>query len=203
MKTHNEHTGANRPPRAVNIPSLQERQEFWSWGYANEAFENVLEACGFISNPPQPLSKAVWRILYTGIITTYARPFTKSFGGHRLPLEIVPEEHVKLHEAIMQTRHKEIAHVDATTYQADDPQIGNINQIRITMTKDHNSLAVVHMTCPIPEIKQLTRQLLKKAEYHVGKFRRKYIDNSMLPPGDYKLNLDQMGLPLFIGVKRL
>jgi hypothetical protein len=34
----------------MNIPSLHERQEFWSWGYANCAFEQVVEGCNFLSN---------------------------------------------------------------------------------------------------------------------------------------------------------
>jgi hypothetical protein len=187
-------------PANMNVPSLKERQEFLSWGYANHSFEYVVEACNYISSPPEPLSTAVWRIMFAGIIGTYARPFTVSRGGYRLPQGIVPKKHLKLHATIMDKRHKEIVHIDAQDYQADDPQFGNINQVRISVTKEGTSLNVTFTGLAISEIKELSRELLEKAEYHVGKFRRKYITNARLPTGDYKLNLDQNNLPPFIKV---
>src|SRR5689334_1838037 len=105
----------------MNSPSLKERQEFWTWAYAHVSFEYVVEACAFISVPPKPLANAVWRILFSGIVTTYARPFTNCRGTKPLPANIVPKERLAFHKAIIDLRDKEIAHVDAKTYEAADP----------------------------------------------------------------------------------
>jgi hypothetical protein len=155
----------------------------------------------FISTPPAPLSEEVWRTLYTGIVAMYARPFTHSYGAKKLPAElIVPKKHLKFHNAIMDSRNKEVAHVDAVDYKADDPNIGNINQVRVTFGKGEHTLTVTSTNLDVSEIQKLSQQLLDKAEYHAEKFRRKHISPAPLPPGEYKLNLDPNIPQLFIPV---
>lgn len=171
------------------------------WAYACVSFQQVVEACSFLSSPPVPLAKEVWRTLYTGIVVSYARPFTRSYGGERLPENIVPKKHLSFHAAIMDTRHKESAHIDASTYQADDPQVGNINQVRVTFTKTNYYLSATSTNLAILEIKQLSHCLLTKAEYHTEKFRLKYISTAALPPGEYKLNLDPNVPGLFVNAE--
>jgi hypothetical protein len=174
----------------MRVFSLQERQKFWSWGYATQSFQYVVAACDYIANPPKPLAGGIERILYTGIIATYARPFTKSWGVEALPQEIVPKKHLKLHMAILDARNKEIAHVDARDYKADDPQFGNINQIRLKVTKTEKCLSATCTRLEIGEIRQLSCKLSEKTKYHVDKFCRKYIASGDLPIGTYKLNID-------------
>jgi hypothetical protein len=139
----------------MNIPSVQERQKYWKWAYASVCFENVVEACSFIFKPPQPLPKAIRRIMVTGIVATYARPFTQSHSANKIPEDIVPKKHLSLHKGKMDTRHKEAAHVEARNYEADDPGFGNIDQVRITITKGQLGFYVLSTEPPFPELKQL------------------------------------------------
>jgi hypothetical protein len=185
----------------MSIPSIQERQQYFMWAYAHQSFRNVVKSCRFLSAPPVRLSDQVWRTLYTGIVAMYARPFTNSYGATKLPAEmIVPKKRLKLHNAIMDSRNKEIAHVDASDYKADDPSLGNLNQVRVTFTKGEHILTVSSTSLAVSEIHQLSQQLLEKAEYHVDKFGRKHIEAAPLPPGDYKLNLDETIPHLFIPI---
>ena len=187
-------------PAIMNIPSLQERKEFWAWGYANCAFEEVVEGCNFLSNSRIPIPYALRRILIAGIVATYARPFTASHGGHTIPKTVVPKEHLALHQQLMDVRHKEIAHVDAQNYLSDDEHFGNINQVRIRVRNGRNTLSAISSDPPIPQVKHLALILLEKAEYHVGKFRRKYIHSARLADGEYRLSLEESTSSPFIKV---
>jgi hypothetical protein len=164
--------------------------EFWSWGYANCAFQRVVEGCKFLSRPPTPIPDYVRKLLLAGIVVTYARPFTVSHGAHTIPKSVVPKKYAALHQQLMDIRHKEIAHVDAQNYLADDQQFGNINQVRITVRKGQNTLSAISTEPPVGQILQLADILLDKAEYHVERFRRKYINRARLRDGDYKLSLE-------------
>ena len=84
-KASTAHQNRLTMPAPMNIPSLQERKEFWSWGYANCAFEEVVEGCNFLFNAPKPIPYAPRKLLIAGIVATYARPFTASHGAHTIP----------------------------------------------------------------------------------------------------------------------
>jgi hypothetical protein len=187
----------------MSIPPVEERQNYFMWAYAHVSFRQVVDACRFIIAPPTPLPEGVWRILFTGIVVSYARPFTKCYGAKTLPTKIIPKEDLEFHKAIMDARHKASAHIDALSYQADDPQIGNINQVRVTFTKTDHTLSIIQANLEVSSISRLSSQLLEKAEYHAEKFRRKYISNAALPPGTYKLNLDPNIQKLFCSVENL
>jgi hypothetical protein len=173
----------------MSTPSLQERQNFWVWAYARHSFRNALAGCDFIAKPLVPLSKPFRRIIVTGVITTYARPFTRCCGIQKLPQNIIPKHRLKIHESILDQRNKEMAHVDASDYQADNPLIGNINQVRIRIKRDETSFSVTMTEPPWADFRPLIAELHEKAIYHTEKFRDKYIDNQGLAIGEYLLNI--------------
>jgi hypothetical protein len=186
----------------MNTPSLRDRQTFWMWAYALEAFVQTVGACDYLLAAPPDLPDAVRKIILTGIVVTYARPFTRGDGVQALRSDMVPQRLRCLHNSIIEKRHKERAHTDAQGYQADDPEFGNINQIRVRVSKDRADSEFIVMTTepPLSELRQLASELREKAYHHTDRFMNKYIERC-LSPGEYKVAVDPAGSEPFIKVK--
>src|SRR5438045_1384958 len=113
-------------------PTLEERKSIWLWCYASESFDKVIKACDFLSGTPPAISKSTVEVLVSGIIVTYAKPFTHGRGVGKLEAtKVVPLAFKKTHELLMDLRHKTIAHLDGEDFRADDPAFGNIHQVRV------------------------------------------------------------------------
>ncbi len=189
----------------MSTPSLDERKEFWLWNYARHCFKHVIQSLDFLeksaTTPPDP----VRRVLTTGIVVTYAKPFTSCHGVQRLREDVVPNEHKNLHQAMMGFRHKMMAHIDAEDFQPDDPSFGNINQVRVTVYSGHYTAHVMapdsDLLTEALELKGLARQLLEKADYHKSKFAKRYIARASLPSGEYLLSIDPKDSVAFVPAK--
>jgi hypothetical protein len=166
----------------------------------------VVTSLDFLSNTPDSLPKELQDTLASGIIVTYAKPFSACYGVTPLPAKIVPQKYRKFHEVIMDLRNKAFAHIDAKGFQADDPTHGNINEVRVTFAKANY---VVHVMMPsfrtiepLP-IKPLCQTLLDKCTYHVDRFANKYLERQAkaVNSGEYKVSVDPNDNVAFVPAK--
>lgn len=189
-------------PTSMPTPTLKDRQDLWLWTYANHCFTQVVAACNFFLSPPAtPVPKAIHRLVIAGAIATYGKPFTHWKGVGRLDESIVPRVHMSIHQELMDLRHMLIAHVDAERFQADDPTFGNINQVRLSMTKEHHEIMVTDVAVEFPrpdKAKQLSEYLESEMLQKMRGFAEAYIADSCLPSGEYRLNIDPKELRAFV-----
>jgi hypothetical protein len=185
----------------MTTPTLEERKTYWKWAYAAECFKDVKRTLEYTVQSPVP-DEAIGRIFLAGIVATYAKPFTNCHGVGTLDRRIIPQEHLKIHNAILNLRHKAVAHFDALNYKADDPSFGNINQVLInkdkTQTYGYTILLLSHGFLLDLPICDLCSKLLTKAEYHTARFEKKFISGPELAPGDYLLNIDPLEKRAFV-----
>ena len=151
-----------------------------------------------------PLPEPVRRVLFAGVCATYAKLFLRCHGVGSLPDNVVPAQHLQHHKQLLDLRHKALAHLDALNFQADDPQIGNLNEVRLILAKGQYPIEIRNLspdTLKPTLTKALCRELLDKCDYHIGKFTRKYAENTRLGSGEYKLTIDPKDQVPFIPVK--
>jgi hypothetical protein len=179
-------------------PSLDERKQFFMWAYARQSFHDVHKSARYLAAPPAPLSKEVKRMLFIGIVVTYARPFSQCHGLEKMLVDVVPKRFANLHRELMDMRNKEAGHIDAVGYEPTGSEFGNINQVRIAIKPCYSEIHVFSTDIPTGEIRELSQQLYDKAVYHVERFRTKYIEKSNLSRGEYRLNIDSSDPRSFI-----
>jgi hypothetical protein len=182
-------------------PTLEERKIYWRWTYAAKCFVSVKTSMEYIRK--NPISDPdVAAIFLAGVITTYAKPFIKSYGVGFFDEKIIPTELLKVHRHILDLRHKAYAHIDAVDYKADDPEFGNINQVVIWKDKSSYGFQII-LQNSIDDLKtlkihDLCCKLLEKSEYHTSRFERKFVSVPELRPGKYLLNIDPQDARAFI-----
>lgn len=182
-------------------PSLEERKIYWKWTYATKCFNSVKTSLEYVQKNPIS-DKDVATIFLCGIITTYSKPFIKSYGVGLFDEKIIPREFLKDHRHILDLRHKAFAHIDAVDYKADDPEFGNINQVVIWKDKSNYGFQII-LEDSIEALKtlkihNLCCKLLEKSEYHRSRFEKKFISVPELRPGNYLLNIDPLETRAFI-----
>ena len=174
-------------------PTLEENKTYWKWAFASICFRAINSTLKHLKKNPSP-DEDFGHVIVAGIIATYAKPFTKCHGVGNLDHRIIPQEHIKTHNTIMELRHKVIAHLDALNFQADDPTFGNINRVIIIKAKTGECdfsvlLPSTNFIGNLP-IQDLCSKLLLKADYHLRRFELKYTYKPELRPGKYLLNID-------------
>ena len=141
-----------------------------------------------------------------GLIVTYAKPFTKCHGAGSLEEKMIPAKDRKIHEHLLDLRHKTVAHLDAVNFRADDKQFGNINQVRLKSTKDGYEFSGILLPLDMDRSKvmrNIATTLINKLDYHIDRFTRKYVDGNSLKPDEYTLNLDPSKPEPFLPAKPL
>jgi len=186
---------------ATAAPNLEERRNFWLWTYASDAFKEVVSTWDAFMAIRRQLSEPVQKTLTAGLLVTYAKPFLPCHGVGKLPESVIPTALLNAHKALLDLRHKSFAHLDASNYQSSDPNIGNVNQVRLAQTKEHYKIEFI---TPSPDIlikckiRALAAMLSDKATYHTDKFIEKYIHKLRLKPGEYRLSLDPIDNTPFV-----
>ena len=182
-------------------PSLDERKRLFVWAYARQSFEHAHKTARFLASATSPLPEDVERILFVGMVVTYARPFTSCRGLDKMIVDVIPKRFLNLHKELLDTRNKEAGHLDALGYEPDNSDFGNINQVRVRIKRGYTEIVVFRTSLPQGEIGELSKLLYEKACYHVERFRAKYIEKSTLRPGEYRLNIDPKDSRSFIKIQ--
>jgi hypothetical protein len=187
-------------------PSPKERQEYWLWCYASEAFRQVIASWDFLEKSTDSLPADVRSIISAGILVTYAKPFLRCHGVGCLPDTVIPKHLRTVHSFLIELRHKTMAHLDASNFQAPKGGLGNILQLRLFRNSGTWDIAFIKPSENILRgcrIRELTVLLFEKAEYHVDKFTRKYVEKLNLPKGEYVLSLNPNDIEPFISAPPL
>jgi hypothetical protein len=81
---------------------------------ANKTFKAVHQGC--LELVPSGLSETspLYFPVVAGLICLYGKPFKYNEGVGKLPIEMVPEEHLSLHDQLIVIRDKLYAHSDAS-----------------------------------------------------------------------------------------
>jgi hypothetical protein len=89
-------------------------QEVWLMFQANKTFKAVHQGC--LELVPSGLSETspLYFPVVAGLICLYGKPFKYNEGVGKLPIEMVPEEHLSLHDQLIVIRDKLYAHSDAS-----------------------------------------------------------------------------------------
>ena len=191
----------------MSEPSLEERKSAWLWNYAHTCFQATLAGCDFYERESDQKSADGLSVLFTGLVVTYAKPFTRCHGVGALPLVVVPPELLKYHEATMDFRNKLFAHLDAANFVPDDSSFGNLN--RVTVEKNglgkwvvsHSSIEIAPLYREL-RIRELAEKMLRKADYYMDRFNERFVAARAFKPGRYILNVDPADTRAFIRISR-
>jgi len=190
----------------MKTPTLNERRQAWLWAYAKTNFRLVMEACELLEQADssgQPMSYQERYVLEAGIIATYGRLVAAGcHGAGKLDINeiAVSAELRKLHADVVDFRHKLVAHLDAVGFDADKPETGNINQVRIVVGPEREWYigclqSKGHLFSPV-ELKALSQAWHEEAVKRCEAFCDKWSAEFSWKPGQYILNLeDEKGDP--------
>jgi len=134
-----------------------------------------------------------------GLICLYARPFTNNRPVGPLSEDIVPKEHLKLHQDIIHARHTLFAHADASAMIRPDDYPNDL--LFVNNGKGHH----FNMTRFLPEppvfewMIPLLDALIKKTRYHSNKFTKKLKGHfgPFKNIGEFRLNVLDPAAPIF------
>jgi hypothetical protein len=182
-------------------PTLEERKNYWKWVYATKCFEQVKSSFKFIRQNPNLDQDVAW-VFISGIVVTYSKPFTASYGVGVFDERIISRHLLKDHNQILDFRHRIFAHIDAVNFKADDPNFGNLNQVVISKGRKKYgcTLNLIDAVGFLQKIKidELCCDLIRRADYQMRRFERKYVAVREFPTGDYLLNIDPQKTEAFI-----
>ena len=166
-------------------------QQQWLQVYSWQSFRLARDAAEILlAEDPYPNPESViQKCAVTCMYTAYCRPFGHNHGAGQLPAEqVVPREYADLHARMFEYRDKAIAHSDN---EPDDVVTCAVNQVHLLISGGNRSVSpIIHF----PQKHELVRIvehcaiLIRKAEYHMQKFGKKYVSPLHLGDGRYRLN---------------
>jgi hypothetical protein len=188
----------------MSSPTLQERKEFWLRCFADECFQNAKATCDFLLKHGNTVDGTIAKVLASGFVVTYGKPFTTCHGVGKLDETIIPKQFKTTHAKLMELRHKMVAHIDALNFQSDDKNFGNINQVRLTVTKKKywfHGYVIYPETLDLKTVNPLITRLIESNDYHLEKFKRRYVEKNCPAPGEYLLDISEAKSNFFTRLK--
>jgi hypothetical protein len=186
--------------------ALEDRKTLWKMHHANADFSMVADTCNYILEKDVKFEDGIYYALIVGIYTIYGRPFSQSIGAGKLPPDIVPNEHLALHQELLKLRNQVYAHSDATGAPA---SFGNINQVRffVDANKPGEILPGVlrwrSERAVLKEIIVLCKALKKKTKYWIDKIQDKHFPHLKVPSGEYVIDLNPVSSKFLTRVEPL
>jgi hypothetical protein len=93
---------------------FEDAKKFWLMFQARETFKAVHQGCLELVRSELPETSPLYFPLITGLICLYGKPFKPNRGAGKLPIEMVPEEYLGVHNQLIVIRDKLYAHSDAS-----------------------------------------------------------------------------------------
>ncbi len=174
-----------------------QRQEFedakllWKKYYAVECFKHAQTAAEYILQNDLHQDNPLYVPLITAVYSLYGRPFKCSCGVGSLGKEIIPPEHLQLHDEILTHRDKIYVHSDAVKFELAD--VGQANQVRAKrLPTETLLLRSQYQATPerLPQIIKLCKELRETMLSDVNQMFAQY--GKLVPAklGEYILNID-------------
>lgn len=182
-------------------PTIDERLDIWRVTYSRASLRQAQDI-GDVLLAIQPHISVAHRLgLLTGLVVTYARPFScAQLTKERriIPMHDIeiPSQHRELHESFMEMRHQVFGHKDATGPSVDD---GVLNQVLFVIKGGYLRPCTVTPASydheKIEEMKLLCGQLLSVLDDKLNDLMERYPMPISAQDGTYSLNIHDPGRP--------
>ena len=169
---------------------FEDAKLLWKKYYAVECFKHAQTAAEYILQNSIQQDNPSYVPLITAVYSLYGRPFKCSRGVGSLGKEIIPPEHLQLHDEILTHRDKIYVHSDAVEFELAD--VGQANQVRAKrLPTETLLLRSQYQATPerLPQIIELCRELKEKMLSDVNQMFAQY--GKLIPAmlGEYVLNI--------------
>jgi len=174
----------------MNIPSTEDRKNWWLKAYACISFKKSLESCNLLLKTVDSTLHELYLPLSIAIHALYGRPFKFQRGVGKLPNEYVPDKYKGIHKALITFRDKVFIHSDAD----DTEEIGRpFHDIVYHIKHNHNFFTTSDPRPDLDHYKHISEYLpviIYKVETEIEQNKDKYF--SLIPntKGDYLFNID-------------
>jgi hypothetical protein len=187
-------------------PSKSDFKDLREWYKAELAlysFEVVRDTIKLILEKGLDHRSLEYHSLASGLICTYARPFTKCDPVGKLSEENIPSEFGEMHAQIMAMRHKLFAHAEASLKAGPDEYPNEA----VIVNHGKKTYLDVSRSTPIPsflaKMLPLTEALIEKMRDYRKKYWAKFAEEvKNLGPGEFRLNLVDRTAPFFTKLSR-
>ena len=170
---------------------FEDAKLLWKKYYAVQCFKHAQVAAEYILQNKIAEDDPVFFPLITAVYVLYGRPFKRTKGVGVLGKEIIPQEHLNLHQSILDHRDQIYAHSDAIGFELAD--VGQANQVRAKrLSTETLLLRSQYQATPelLPHIIKLCQQLQEKTLAHVNQLFAQYGKHIPAKLGEYVLNID-------------
>ena len=177
--------------RKMQPQEFEDAKRLWKMYYAVQGFKHAQAVAEYILQKNITEDDSVYCPLITAVYVLYGRPFKRTNGVGLLENEIVPQEHLKLHQTILDHRDQIYAHSDANGLELAD--VGQANQVRAKrLPTETLLLRSQYQATPalLPHIIKLCQELQEKALVHVNQLFAQYAKHIPAKLGEYVLNID-------------
>jgi hypothetical protein len=184
---------------------FEDAKKFWLMFQARETFKAVHQGCLELVRSELPETSPLYFPLIAGLICLYGKPFKKSHGVEKLPIELVPEKYLAIHNQIIVIRDRLYAHSDADkTVNVGNLYFGELRYVRDAVEPGYR-VPPLHIR---PEffttlMAVLALQMMEKTQDHVDQLGEKFMPQ--VPPdlGEFLLNIRNKDEPPFKQVEPL
>ncbi len=184
---------------------FENAKKFWLMFQARETFKAVHQGCLELARSELPETSPLYFPLIAGLICLYGKPFKKSHGVEKLPIEMVPKEHLSMHNQIIVIRDKLYAHSDASkTVNGGNLYFGELRCFR-TSGKFGYRIEQLHI---MPEfftkfMAVLAERMVEKTNFYVDRLSKKFAPLVPRRSGEFLLNIKDKEGALFKQVEPL
>lgn len=184
---------------------FEDAKKFWLMFQARETFKAVHQGCLELVRSGLSETSPLYFPLIAGLICLYGKPFKYNKGVGKLPIEMVPEEHVSVHNQLIVIRDKLYAHSDATkTVIAGILPFGELRYFR---WPGEFGYRIEHLHIA-PEffskfMAVLAERMTGKTQYYVDRLGKKFAPHVPHGRGEFLLNIKGKEGPLFTQVEPL
>ena len=184
---------------------FEDAKKFWLMLQAKETFKAVHQGCLELVHSGLSETSPLYFPLVAGLICLYCKPFKYNRGVGKLPIEMVPEEQLSLHNQLIVIRDKLFAHSDATITEP----VGNLHfgELRCFRWPDEGGYYIEHLHIA-PDLfgkfmAVLADQMRERTNDYVDKLGERLAPHVPNRPGEFLLNIKDKEGPLFAEVEPL
>ena len=144
------------------------------YAHAEVCFQSCIDFLDLYINEHVEWKSPKSRALLSAAIIEYGKPFKKSRGIEKIDETIIPNEYLNLHDTLIKSRDKFVAHIDNRGLDDPDREFH-----RIHVTKEGSSIYIDIESPRLPPsllqpMKRLASELMEKAKYYRQKYLTKY-----------------------------
>ena len=144
------------------------------YAHAEVCFQSCIEYLDLYKNENVDWKSSKYRALLSAAIIEYGKPFKRSRGIEKIDDTIAPIEYRNLHDKLIKSRDKFVAHLDNSGLEDPDREFHRIHVI-----KEGSSICIDIESPRLPPsllkpMKRLASELMKKVKYYRQKYLKKY-----------------------------